>query len=116
MTNIACRKCGDTGYFIATYSGLYCNKCGTKHLVDPPAPVDFLATLVSIVTPLFEKEIREIKEILPGFERCPECGITWEEIAKDGRLGCANDYKVFEDKLSVWLLEIHGANQHKIRE
>ncbi len=43
---------------------------------------------------------------------CPDCGMTLSEFQKRGRLGCANDYIVFEDEMNRLLTKIHGANVH----
>jgi protein-arginine kinase activator protein McsA len=109
MTRITCRKCGDTGSFVATSEGLHCDKCGIKHIAQAKAPSPYLLdNLVYLVSPLLSKA-RPVLSI----DKCKTCGITWEDIARTGRLGCHNDYEIFGDKLSEWLLEIHGSNKHK---
>lgn len=109
MGKIICKKCGDSSYFIATYNGLYCNKCGTKHVRKAKPVPGLLDTFLSILTPL----LSEVEEAVVEKESCDFCGITWEEIASTGRLGCAKDYSVFKDRLTPWLEHIHGSSQHK---
>ncbi|MGN0526774.1 MAG: UvrB/UvrC motif-containing protein [Acutalibacteraceae bacterium] len=40
--------------------------------------------------------------------RCSGCGKTFEEIAEDGKIGCAECYATFYDKLLPTLNRIHG--------
>ncbi len=53
-------------------------------------------------------------ELLPKSEnansslRCSFCGKSFEEIAADGKMGCAECYNVFYDKLLPSLNRIHG--------
>ena len=48
-----------------------------------------------------------------GNESCPECGITFAEIQKSGKLGCANCYNVFRAKLRPFITRIHRSAQHR---
>ncbi len=43
---------------------------------------------------------------------CPQCGITFKEFRKQGRLGCPHDYTAFQDELLPLLENIHGETQH----
>jgi protein arginine kinase activator len=43
---------------------------------------------------------------------CPTCGITFKKFRSQGRLGCAQDYQVFRDRLIPLLESIHGERQH----
>lgn len=44
---------------------------------------------------------------------CPNCGITFKEFRKQGRLGCPHDYVAFQDELLPLLESIHGSTEHK---
>jgi protein arginine kinase activator len=44
--------------------------------------------------------------------RCPNCGLTYEDFRKIGRLGCSQCYSAFRRYLSTLLKKIHGSNQH----
>ena len=48
----------------------------------------------------------------PNSTRCPFCNKSFEEIAKDGRMGCAECYNVFYDKLLPSLQRVHGKGTH----
>jgi protein arginine kinase activator len=43
---------------------------------------------------------------------CPVCGITYEQFARSGKLGCANCYSVFSDTLEPVFKRIHGNTYH----
>lgn len=44
--------------------------------------------------------------------RCPNCGITFAQISKGGRVGCAKCYDVFYDRLLPSIKRIHGNTVH----
>lgn len=43
---------------------------------------------------------------------CPSCGIKYMEFKAEGRLGCPQDYKVFQKALEPLLKRIHRACRH----
>ena len=43
---------------------------------------------------------------------CPACGIKYMEFKAEGRLGCPQDYKIFQKALEPLLLRIHRATRH----
>lgn len=45
-------------------------------------------------------------------EKCSFCGSTFEEIARTGRVGCANCYTAFYDRLMPTLSKLHGNTAH----
>jgi protein arginine kinase activator len=45
-------------------------------------------------------------------ETCPTCGMSFENFRETGRLGCANCYKAFEDKMTPLIRRIHGNIEH----
>ena len=44
---------------------------------------------------------------------CPACEITFEEVARTGRVGCAHCYQAFYDKLIPAIQRIHGNTVHR---
>ncbi len=48
-----------------------------------------------------------------GVQRCKKCGSTFEEIAKTGKLGCAECYKTFRSQLLPVIQRVHGTTKHK---
>ena len=47
-----------------------------------------------------------------GQLRCPECGITYSEFKSKARLGCANDYEIFQNELLRLFKKVHDASSH----
>ncbi|MFZ5985617.1 MAG: UvrB/UvrC motif-containing protein [Bacillota bacterium] len=43
---------------------------------------------------------------------CDECGMGYDEFKKVGKLGCANCYKVYGEKLAPLLKRLHGNTQY----
>lgn len=44
--------------------------------------------------------------------KCPVCGATFSDIAKTGKVGCAECYKTFESDLLPYLKRVHGSTKH----
>ncbi len=44
--------------------------------------------------------------------KCKACGMTLDELRRNGKLGCAQDYEVFKDHLDELLERMHGAHEH----
>ncbi|HRT82669.1 MAG TPA: UvrB/UvrC motif-containing protein, partial [Oscillospiraceae bacterium] len=44
--------------------------------------------------------------------RCPKCGSSFEDIAKSGKIGCAECYNTFYEKLLPTRQRIHGRIRH----
>jgi len=44
--------------------------------------------------------------------KCPNCGMTYENFRKIGRLGCGECYNSLRRYLAPLLKRIHGSNQH----
>ena len=45
-------------------------------------------------------------------KRCPCCGSSFEDIAKSGKVGCAECYDVFYEELLPSVQRIHGRTSH----
>ncbi len=46
-------------------------------------------------------------------QRCKKCGTSFEEIAKTGKIGCAECYNTFRHQLLPVIQRIHGTALHK---
>ncbi len=44
--------------------------------------------------------------------RCPRCGVAFSDIVKEGKVGCAECYRTFYDKLLPSIQRIHGKIKH----
>ena len=45
-------------------------------------------------------------------KRCQSCGCSFEDIAKSGKVGCANCYDTFYEELLPSIQRIHGRTSH----
>ncbi len=52
----------------------------------------------------------EMKKVI---RKCPNCGITYADFKKSGRLGCSECYKAFKDQLAPLLGRLQGSTHHK---
>ena len=58
-----------------------------------------------------------LAEFMPMFNelkslKCDSCGYTFEDIANTGKVGCANCYDVFQDRLEPIIRRIQSSNHH----
>ena len=44
--------------------------------------------------------------------RCKKCGSSWNDIVRAGKVGCADCYRTFYDRLQPTLQRIHGRIRH----
>jgi len=44
--------------------------------------------------------------------KCPNCGLTYSDFKRRGRLGCSECYNAFQSKLTPLLKRIHGSEHH----
>lgn len=44
--------------------------------------------------------------------RCEKCGSTFRDIAESGKVGCADCYRIFKDRLMPSFQKIHGRTKH----
>ena len=91
-----------------------CEECSEKlgiSKMDFNMPIDFSSFFGGFMEDFLEPEfmpmLNEVKEL-----KCENCGYTFENIANTGKLGCANCYEVFENKLDPIIKKIQGANTH----
>lgn len=49
---------------------------------------------------------------VPAGKACEKCGMTAADVAREGKVGCANCYATFEDALEPLLRRIHGRARH----
>lgn len=49
---------------------------------------------------------------LAGVDRCSSCGSSFNDIVNGGKVGCANCYEKFADKLQSSIEKIHGTSKH----
>jgi protein arginine kinase activator len=47
--------------------------------------------------------------------RCSECGLSFQEFSRTGRLGCGHCYEAFRPSMEELLRRIHGNTRHRGR-
>lgn len=67
---------------------------------------NFLAGLLDVHTDNVFKESH-----IKGFT-CDQCGTTYDQFKKTGRLGCNNCYIHFKEKMSSLVRKVHGNTHH----
>lgn len=45
-------------------------------------------------------------------ERCPQCGASFEEIVRSGKVGCAHCYETFAERLLPLVQRLYGSGEH----
>ncbi|HOW59941.1 MAG TPA: hypothetical protein PLO78_09495 [Candidatus Omnitrophota bacterium] len=113
---------------------MICNVCGTKeatiHLTEV---MNGQMSEVHICESCAEEKGTEFKTYfnfgdllagVPGIEGlmegvgkktplvCKDCGMTYEEFGKSGRLGCAECYQAFQKPLVALIKQVQRANYH----
>lgn len=57
----------------------------------------------------FGKQVKDVEE---ADLTCSNCGLTYDDFRKLGRLGCSQCYESFKSHLSALLKKIHGSNHY----
>jgi protein arginine kinase activator len=57
----------------------------------------------------FGKNVKEVEKVKL---KCKNCGLSYDDFRKFGRLGCSQCYDAFKPHLMTLLKKIHGSNQH----
>lgn len=57
-------------------------------------------------------KLRRRRVAPPGVPACPECGFTWADFRREGRLGCACCWETFRDDLEREMKGLHRGARH----
>ena len=85
-----------------------CDECARAKKIALPPSLSLNEILSSLMEAHAEKDLPFLNDVT-----CPNCGTTYAEFRRLGRLGCARDYTVFKQALIPFLERIHGATTHK---
>lgn len=99
-----------TKYIDNEKSEIYlCEQCAkeTGHINDSNG-FSFKNLVAGILNPEVEGLKKSPKKVL----KCDNCGLTYEEFRREGKVGCKECYNTFEDKLSPLIKRIQGSNTH----
>ena len=91
-----------------------CDECAKKLGIDEmdfSMPISFS----NFLGDFFEED-----SLLPSFSgnmitKCPKCGLTYDEFAKNGKFGCGDCYETFADRIESVLKNLHGSAKHRGR-
>jgi protein arginine kinase activator len=61
----------------------------------------------------FDAHAPEAPTFRARVNRCPTCGLTYQQFSKMGRFGCSDCFKTFKDRLEPLLRRIHGHTTHR---
>jgi len=88
-----------------------CRRCAKKKVREA---LELGAKLRELIDHVIKHELGQMIE-RQGRRQCHECGLTYAQFRKLGRLGCPADYEAFQPALSSLLEKLHGATRHRGR-
>jgi len=56
--------------------------------------------------------IYNVQDVSESSTKCSNCGMSYQDIKRVGKLGCSECYKVYEPELESSLRSIHGNSKH----
>ncbi|AHF05864.1 UvrB/UvrC motif-containing protein [Desulfitobacterium metallireducens] len=80
-------------------------------VINPNIVPDFLQALFAF-TISTQNQGKNQAQSLTQEKVCPQCGISFSQITRAGKLGCNVCYQTFNDQLEPLLRRIHGGGQH----
>ncbi|MEA4973941.1 MAG: UvrB/UvrC motif-containing protein [Candidatus Metalachnospira sp.] len=90
----------------------YCEECAK--LYDFENPISFQDIFQSLLNyGLGSKQEEHSNTYRSSTVKCPNCGMTYEELRRSGKFGCSSCYAAFEPYITGSLKSIHGDNTHK---
>jgi protein arginine kinase activator len=109
-----CQSCGEpaTVHFTNIVGGKkqewhLCRECSEKQQLLKNQELNLSAILQTVIGQQLGNPTDELARLT-----CPACGIKYMEFKASGRLGCPQDYKIFQSALEPLLMRIHRAQRH----
>ena len=87
-----------------------CEVCAQEKGTDFKTHFNLTDLLAGLATEAGKTSKPAEKQRLAG--KCPECGITYEEFGKSGRLGCATCYEAFGKMLLPLIKRVQRSVRH----
>lgn len=87
-----------------------CENCARERGVGVSLP-PLAGPLVNILMGLLEDAEAAGVDAAPD-ARCPQCGTTYDDFRRTGKLGCGVCYETFRDDLKPLIRRIHGSTRH----
>ena len=109
-----CEKCGKneaTTHIRSVVNGVVreynlCSVCASNEGYSSVSTGGLAGMLASMFGDFLNNGISENKV------KCPVCGATFSDIAKKGKVGCAECYNTFRNDLMPYLKRVHGSTKH----
>lgn len=109
-----CEKCGKnlaTTHIRTVVNGVVreqnlCGYCAADEGYVGLSHNSFAGMLASMLGEVTNSHIKSTEK------RCAVCGAQFSDIAKSGKMGCAQCYKTFNSELLPYLKRIHGSIKH----
>jgi protein arginine kinase activator len=89
-----------------------CQKCGAERATEH---VTMIVVGIPTEIHLCEKCSEDNVVVVPArptAPNCPRCGLGIQEMRAKGRLGCADDYTLFERDVVAFVEKWHGSSTH----
>lgn len=115
-----CRQNEATVKFLQIINGektelFLCENCAEEigiDNIDFTLPMDFSSFISEFFDTFGEQELlsalTESKQ-----QKCNNCGLSYDEFVKTGKLGCTDCYDVFKDRIDLITKNIQGSSEHK---
>ena len=84
-----------------------CQGCAEQKEIIKQQELNLSAILQTVIGQHIGPQTDELSRLT-----CPCCGIKYMEFKAEGRLGCPQDYEVFQEALEPLLMRIHRARRH----
>jgi len=84
-----------------------CQECAEKKELIKQQELNLSAILQTVIGQHIGQLTDELSRLT-----CPVCGIKYMEFKAEGRLGCPQDYEVFQSALEPLLMRIHRSQRH----
>jgi len=87
-----------------------CSVCAAEQSTD----ISFDNFFIGVMNSFF-KDIGKFSEapVSVASYKCDDCGLTYDDFRKTGRLGCSSCYLAFRKELSAIFNSVQGASEHK---
>jgi protein arginine kinase activator len=109
-----CQSCGDKEAtvhltdLINNEEKHLCDKCAEEQGAVAPT-ISVSSVLSSLIEQQQENEVEEeLKDVV-----CPMCGVTYEELRRQGKAGCARCYEVFAKGFMPFIERVQGSSEHR---
>jgi protein arginine kinase activator len=86
-----------------------CQKCAAKKGLQTSAPAPSLP-LADFLSGIGSQIFASSSDA--ATTACSECGATFQDFRRSGKLGCAHCYITFEREMRLLLRKIHGSHHH----